>query len=88
MSAKTINLTIDGVAIQAPAGSTIMDAAQTLGIHIPRLCYHPDLSLEGACRVCIVEVTGMPFYMASCSVKRTSTSELARSMYSRPSLLS
>ncbi len=45
-----------------------MEAAEQLGITIPRLCYHPDLSLAGSCRVCIVEVEGMGFYMASCSV--------------------
>lgn len=67
--AKMINLTIDGVAVQAPEGTTIMEAADSLGIHIPRLCYHPDLSLAGSCRVCIVDVKDMGFYMASCSVK-------------------
>jgi len=44
-----------------------MEAAETLGIKIPRLCYHPDLSLEGACRICIVEVKGMDAFVASCS---------------------
>ncbi len=70
MSAKKmISLTIDGSQVSAPAGSTIMEAAEsTLGIRIPRLCYHPDLSMQGSCRVCIVEVKGVPFYMASCSV--------------------
>ncbi len=65
---KTINLTIDGTPVVAPEGTTILQAAETLGIHIPRLCYHPDLSLAGSCRVCIVEVKGMAQYMASCSV--------------------
>ena len=46
-----------------------MEAAEQLGIHIPRLCYHPDLSLAGSCRVCIVDVKGMGYYMAACSVK-------------------
>lgn len=63
-----VNLTIDGAAVQVPAGTTVMDAAETLGIHIPRLCYHPDLSLEGACRVCIVQVEGYNHFLASCSV--------------------
>lgn len=69
MPKEMVKLTIDGTEIEVPKGTTIMDAAETLGIHIPRLCYHPDLSLEGACRVCIVEVKEMPFYMASCSVQ-------------------
>ena len=67
---KMITLTIDGNEVSVPENTTIMDAAEmTLGIRIPRLCYHPDLSMQGSCRVCIVEVKGVPFYMASCSVK-------------------
>ncbi len=66
---KTIKLTIDGTALAVPAGTTIMEAAETLEINIPRLCYHPDLSLAGSCRVCIVEVKGVDFFMASCSVE-------------------
>lgn len=68
MRKKKINLTIDGNKISVPEGTTIMEAAEQLGIHIPRLCYHPDLSLAGSCRVCIVDVKGMGFFMASCSV--------------------
>ena len=64
-----IHITIDETPVTVPEGTTVMEAAETLGIKIPRLCYHPDLSLEGACRVCIVEVKGIDFFMASCSVK-------------------
>jgi len=67
---QTVTLTIDDVKVTVPKGTTIMEAAEMkLGIRIPRLCYHPDLSMQGSCRVCIVEVKGMPFYMASCSVE-------------------
>ncbi len=69
MSEKTITLTIDEQKVQVPAGTTIMQAAETLGIYIPRLCYHPDLSLMGSCRVCVVDVKEMGYYMAACSVK-------------------
>ena len=69
MTDEKITLTIDDVKVTVPKGTTIMEAAETLGIHIPRLCYHPDLSLAGACRVCIVDVKGMGFFMASCSVQ-------------------
>ena len=69
MANNMINLTIDGRQLLVDEGTTVMDAAEQIGIHIPRLCYHPDLSLEGACRVCIVDVKDMGFYMASCSVK-------------------
>jgi NADP-reducing hydrogenase subunit HndD len=68
MRKKKINLTIDEKPISVPEGTTVMDACQRLGIHIPRLCYHPDLSLAGSCRVCIVDVEGMGHFMASCSV--------------------
>ena len=72
-----INLTIDGQSISVPEGTTIMEAAeQELGIKIPRLCYHPDLSLAGSCRVCIVEVKGVNFFMASCSVACTEGMEV------------
>ena len=64
---KKISLKIDDVAIEVEAGTTIMDAAEQLGIRIPRLCYHPDLSLAGSCRVCIVDVKGMGYYLAACS---------------------
>jgi iron-only hydrogenase group A len=66
---QMINLKIDGESILVPAGTTVMDAAEKLGVHIPRLCYHPDLSLEGNCRVCVVEVDGFSHGLASCATK-------------------
>jgi len=62
-----VSLTIDGNKVTVAAGTTIMEAAEQLGIRIPRLCYHPDLSLAGSCRVCIVDVKEMGYYMAACS---------------------
>ena len=53
-----ITIAINGKSYSVESGQTIMQAADHLGFHIPRLCYHPKLSLEGACRVCIVEVEG------------------------------
>jgi iron-only hydrogenase group A len=64
---KKIALSIDDAPIQVDEGTTIMEAAEQLGIRIPRLCYHPDLSLAGSCRVCIVDVKGMGYYLAACS---------------------
>ncbi len=66
---KQVNVKIDGVDLKVDENLTVMQAAETIGIHIPRLCYHPNLSIEGACRVCIVKVKGMDFYVASCSAK-------------------
>jgi iron-only hydrogenase group A len=67
MTATMINLTIDQEPIQVPAGTTVLKAAEQLGIHIPRLCYHPNLSLEGACRVCVVQVEGFNHFLTACS---------------------
>jgi NADP-reducing hydrogenase subunit HndD len=67
--AENINLIIDGQSFSVPRGSTIMQAAEEFGIRIPRLCYHPQLSLAGSCRVCIVNVEGMGHYLAACSNK-------------------
>lgn len=66
---KNINLFIDDTPVTVPEGTTIMQAAETIGVHIPRLCYVPKLSLEGACRICIVEAEGYKGYLASCAAK-------------------
>ena len=62
-----ITLTIDGTSVTVPEGTTIMEAAATLGIHIPHLCYHPWLSTPGSCRVCVVDVREMGHYLPACS---------------------
>ncbi|MBN2589837.1 MAG: iron hydrogenase small subunit [Sedimentisphaerales bacterium] len=81
----TITITINGKEYKVKAGQTIMQAADSLGFHIPRLCYHPKLSIEGACRVCIVEVEGMKNFVASCAFPinngikiKTNTAQLRR----------
>ncbi|MEK7287669.1 MAG: molybdopterin-dependent oxidoreductase, partial [Elusimicrobiota bacterium] len=50
------NLIIDGQKISVPDGTTVIQAAELLGIFIPRYCYHPGLSIAGNCRICLVEV--------------------------------
>jgi iron-only hydrogenase group A len=67
MTATMINLIIDQEPVQVPRGTTVLKAAEKLGIHIPRLCYHPNLSLEGACRVCVVQVEGFNHFLTACS---------------------
>ncbi len=64
---KSVNLTIDENPVSVPEGTTIMKAAETIGVYIPRLCYVPDLGIEGACRICIVEVEGSKNYRVSCA---------------------
>lgn len=63
---ERIKLTIDGIPVEVDPGTTILEAAKKVGIHIPTLCYHPELRLEGACRICVVEVEGMKNLAASC----------------------
>jgi formate dehydrogenase alpha subunit len=63
---ELVTLTIDGKEISVPAGLSVLEAAEHAGIHIPRLCYDPDLSSVGACRLCVVEIEGMRNLPASC----------------------
>src|SRR6204780_1337970 len=63
--AAEIQLTIDGVSISAPAGTTIFDAARLNGIAIPTLCHQQNENPVGVCRVCVVDV-GQRVYAASC----------------------
>ena len=64
---KQVNVTIDGIQVTVPESYTIMQAADEVGIRIPRLCYHSKLSSFGGCRVCIVEVDGMKTYPPACA---------------------
>ena len=62
-----VNLTINGKAVCAPEGTTILQAASKVGIVIPTLCYLKDLNEIGACRVCVVEIEGQDRLSASCN---------------------
>ena len=61
-------LIIDGKEHDVPAGITLIQACALAGIEIPRFCYHERLSIAGNCRMCLVEVVGMPKPMASCAL--------------------
>jgi NADH dehydrogenase/NADH:ubiquinone oxidoreductase subunit G len=61
-----VKITIDGEKMSGPEGMTILEAANEAGINIPTLCHRPDLTLEGNCRVCVVEVESAPRLIASC----------------------
>ncbi len=63
----TVTVTIDGIETKVPFGTTILQAAKSLGIRIPTLCYHPDLEVAGICRICVVEVEGQRTLQAACS---------------------
>ncbi len=62
-----ITLTIDGRDIEIVAGTSVLEAALDAGTYIPHLCYHPDLSPIGACRLCIVEIEGNAEPVPSCA---------------------
>jgi len=64
---KKVTLWIDGVKVTVSEKSTVLQAARSINIDVPSLCYHPDLSVLGACRVCLVEVEGQRNPVASCS---------------------
>jgi len=63
-----VSLTIDDLQVSSPAGTLVIDAAEDAGIYIPRFCYHKRLSPAGACRVCLVEIEGMPKPQPSCTM--------------------
>lgn len=65
----TVNLTIDGRQIKASKGTTVLEVAAAYGIPIPFFCYHPKLKPVGACRMCLVEVEGMPKLQTSCTIE-------------------
>ena len=61
-----VTLTINGISVTTNKDASVLTAAREAGIYIPTLCYHSDLSPEGACRLCLVEVQGARTLMASC----------------------
>ena len=63
---KTVNLKINGIEVSVPVGTTILEAAKTVGINIPTLCYMKEINEIGACRICVVEVKGARSMVAAC----------------------
>ena len=63
-----ITLTIDGIQVEVPEGTTVLEAAEAAGVKIPRLCYHPSLIPYGGCRLCMVEVEGARILQPSCTL--------------------
>lgn len=53
---KLVNLEIDGIKVQVPEGTLVVDAAKKVGVYIPVFCYHPKLEPAGMCRMCLVEI--------------------------------
>lgn len=61
-------LTIDGQEVEVPAGITLLQACESVGIEIPRFCYHERLAIAGNCRMCLVGMQGSPKPIASCAM--------------------
>ena len=57
-----VTITVDGKKIQATSGSLLIEVCKLAGIEIPSFCYYPGLSLQGACRMCLVEIARTPNY--------------------------
>jgi NADH-quinone oxidoreductase subunit G len=82
--AEPIKLTIDGKPVAVPPGTLLIDAAKQIGIEVPSFCYYPGLSLQGACRMCLVAIEKMPKLQTACTtmvsngmVVHTETPEVA-----------
>ena len=80
---KMVGLRIDGLTVRAAEGTNVLKAAEQAGISIPHFCYHPAFEAEGNCRMCLVEVEGLPKLELACStivregmIVRTSTARV------------
>src|ERR1700748_670567 len=80
---KLVTLKINDRDVQVPAGTTVIEATRLIGTEVPSFCYYPGLSLQGACRMCLVEVEKMPKMQTACTqvvaegmVVRTNTEQV------------
>ena len=61
-------VTVDGKTVEVPNDANALEACRAAGVDVPHFCYHPALSIVGQCRMCMVEVEGVPKIQASCTV--------------------
>ena len=80
-----VTFTVDGKQLTAPAGTLLIDACKAHGVEIPAFCYYPGLSLQAACRMCVVRIEKMPKLQTACTtpvaegmVIQTETPEIAQ----------
>ena len=66
-----ITLTVDGKKLTVPAGTLLIEVCKSTGIEVPSFCYYPGLSLQGACRMCLVEIEKMPKLQTACTTPVT-----------------
>src|SRR5579871_6273042 len=65
---KDITLKIDDRDVTVPPGTLVIEAARRMGIEVPSFCYFPGLSLQAACRMCLVEVEKAPKLQTACTL--------------------
>ena len=89
-----VTFTVDGKKLTAPAGTLLIDACKASGIEVPAFCYYPGLSLQAACRMCVVRIEKMPKLQTACTtpvvegmVVQTETPEIAQARKSTLQLL-
>ncbi len=89
-----VTFIVDGKKLTAPAGTLLIEACKTAGIEIPAFCYYPGLSLQAACRMCVVRIEKMPKLQTACTtpvaegmVVATETPEIAQARKSTLQLL-
>jgi NADH-quinone oxidoreductase subunit G len=70
-ASKLANITVDGKTVSAPAGSLLIEACKSAGIEVPAFCYYPNLSLQGACRMCLVRIEKMSKLQTACTTNIT-----------------
>src|SRR6266404_2956404 len=80
-----VKFTVDGKQLTAPAGTLLIEACKYAGIEVPAFCYYPGLSLQAACRMCVVRIEKMPKLQTACTtpvaegmVVATETPEIAQ----------
>ncbi|HEV2022234.1 MAG TPA: NADH-quinone oxidoreductase subunit NuoG [Terriglobales bacterium] len=66
-----VTITVDGKEVTAPAGTLLIEACKHVGIEVPSFCYYPGLSLQAACRMCLVEIEKMSKMATACTVPIT-----------------
>ncbi|MEX2583972.1 MAG: molybdopterin-dependent oxidoreductase [Gemmatimonadota bacterium] len=64
---ESVTCTVDGIELEVPKGTRMIDAAARAGVDVPHYCYHPGLSAPAQCRMCLVEVEGVPKLLPACT---------------------
>ncbi len=66
---ETVKLTINGIDVEVPKGTNVLEAAREVNVRIPKLCYHPDLPAWAACGICVVKLENSPKMLRACALE-------------------